>query len=99
MPDRAATLKKLDLIRIVAAVDFVLLVILVFFSLSDNRGGVQILGPIHGLIFLWLLYLTAVGAGEKRWPWLFCVTTIVPIFSLLYDVKLRREIAAGAHPS
>lgn len=97
MPDRATTLKKLDLIRIVAAVDLLLLIILLFFSFTDNKGGVQVLGPIHGVIFLGLLYLTAVGAGEKRWGWLFPVTTIIPLFSLLYDAKLRREIAAGAH--
>ncbi len=99
MPDRATTLKKLDLIRIVAAVDLVLLVILLFFSFTDNKGGVSILGPLHGVIFLGLLYLTVVGAGEKRWGWLFPVTTVIPLFSLLYDAKLRREIAAGAHPA
>ncbi len=101
MPDRATTLKKLDLIRIVAAVDLALLVVLLYFSrwFADNEGGVSILGPLHGVIFLGLLYLTAVGAGEKRWGWLFPITTIIPLFSLLYDAKLRREIAAGAHPS
>ncbi len=99
MPDRETTLKKLDLIRIVAAVDLLLLVVLLFFSFSNDEGGVQILGPLHGVIFLGLLYLTAVGAGEKRWGWLFPVTTIIPLFSLLYDVKLRREITSGAHPA
>jgi len=94
MPDRATTLKKLDLIRIVAAVDLVLLIMLLYCSFTDNKGGVQILGPLHGVIFLGLLYLTAVGAGEKRWSWIFPVTTVIPLFSLLYDAKLRREFAA-----
>ena len=95
MPDRTTTLKKLDRIRIVAAVDLLLLIVLLFFSFSGDEGGVSVLGPIHGVIFLGLLYLTAVGAGEKRWSWLFPVTTVVPVFALLYDARLRRELAAA----
>lgn len=93
MPDRTTTLKKLDLIRIVAVVDLALLIVLLGFSFSDNAGGVSVLGPLHGVIFLGLLYLTAVGAGEKRWSWIFPATTVIPLFSLLYDAKLRREFA------
>ena len=96
MPDRATTLKKLDLIRLIAVFDVILLVVLLGFSFSDNKGGVSTLGPIHGLVVLVLLYLTAVGAGEKRWGWLFPVTTLIPIFALLYDVKLRRQVTAAA---
>ena len=96
MPDRATTLKKMDLIRLIAVFDVILLVVLLGFSFSDNKGGVSILGPIHGLVVLVLLYLTAVGAGEKRWGWLFPVTTLIPIFALLYDVKLRRQVTAAA---
>jgi len=101
MPDRATTLKKLDLIRIVAAVDLLLLVVLVYFSrwVTDYEAGVSILGPTHGVIVVVLLYLTAVGAGEKRWGWLFPITTPIPIFALLYEARLRREITAEAHPS
>lgn len=95
MPDRATTLKKLDVIRIAAAVDLALLVALLVCSFTNYKGGVSVLGPIHGIIFLGLLYLTAVGAGEKRWSWLFPVTTIIPLFALIYDVKLRREVAAA----
>lgn len=95
MTDRATTLKKLDLIRVVAAVDLILLVVLLVCSFTDTKGGVSVLGPIHGVIFLGLLYLTVVGAGEKRWSWLFPVTTVIPLFALVYDVKLRREVAAA----
>jgi len=97
MPDREITLKKLDRIRILAAVDLLLLVVLVYFSrwVSDNESGVAILGPIHGAIVLVLLYLTVVGVSEKRWGWIFPITTLIPIFALLYDAKLRREIVAA----
>jgi Domain of unknown function (DUF3817) len=94
MPDRTSTLKKLDTIRIVAAADLALLVVLVFCSLTDRTGGVHVIGPIHGVIFLGLLYLTLVGAGEKRWGWWFPVTTIIPLFALIADARLRRELLA-----
>lgn len=94
MPDRATTLKKLDTIRLIAGLDLLLLVVLVFCSLTDRRGGVQVLGPIHGVVFLGLLYLTVVGAGEKRWGWWFPLTTVVPLFALIADSWLRRGVQA-----
>lgn len=95
MPDRATTLQKLDRIRLIAVLDVILLVVLLGFSFSGNERGVSILGPIHGGVVLVLLYLTVVGVGEKRWGWLFPVTTLLPIFALLYDVKLRRQVATA----
>ncbi len=95
MPDRAETLKKLALIRVVAAVDLVLLVILLVLAFSGSDGGVSVLGPIHGVVFLCLLYLTVVGASEKRWGWIFPVTTVIPLFALLYDARVRREVIAA----
>jgi hypothetical protein len=96
VPDRASTLKKLDRIRLVAALDLVLLLVLLFCSVTDRRGGVHVIGPIHGVIFLGLLYLTLVGAGEKRWGWWFPATTVIPLFALIGDAKLRRELLARA---
>lgn len=93
MPDRAETLKKLDQIRIIAVVDLVMLIVLLYFAATDN-AGVSILGPIHGLVVLVLLALTAFGVTEKRWGWIFPVTTLIPIFALFYDQKLRREVVA-----
>lgn len=95
MPDPAQTHKQLDLIRVVALVDFFLLVALVAASLSDS-GAVSILGPIHGLIFLGLVYLVVKGAGEGRWGWWFVITTPVPIFALVGEYKIRRDLPAPA---
>ena len=95
MTDRATTVKKLDLIRIVAVVDLLLLLGLLACTVTDTKRGVSILGPIHGVGFLVLLYLTAVGAGEKRWSWLFPLTTVIPLFSLIYDRKLRRRLTTS----
>lgn len=92
MPDRAETLKKLDLIRIVAIIDFAMLVVLVAFLVAGSDAVSPILGPIHGILFLGLVYLTAVGVPEKRWGWAFVVTTIIPVFALFYEQKLRKEL-------
>lgn len=96
MPDRAETLKKLDLIRIAAAIDFAMLVVLVAFLVAGSGAVSPILGPIHGVLFLGLAYLTAVGAFEKRWSWVFVATTLIPVFALFYDARVRREVLAGA---
>ncbi len=94
MPDRATTIKKLDLIRIIAAVDLALLLVLVGFLVAGSGAVKAVVGPLHGALVLVLLYLTIVGVGEKRWTWIFPVTTLIPIFALLYDAKLRREVIA-----
>ena len=96
MPDRASSIRKLDVIRAIAAVDTVMLVVLLAFSFSGNRGGVHVLGPIHGLVVLLLLYLTGVGMAEKRWSWVFPLTTLIPVLALIYDVRLRRGVVAAS---
>jgi len=99
MPDTTATLKKLNLIRIVALTDFALLIALLYVSIvANNDGAVHVLGPIHGVGFLAQLYLVATGAGEGRWGWWFPAAVVVtggPIGALIGDVKLRRELAAA----
>lgn len=91
-------LKALDRLRIVAIADFVLLLVLLYFSLvADDDGAVSVLGPIHGVGFLAMLYLTARGAGEGHWGWWFPAIVVVtggPIGSLVGDLKVRRELAA-----
>lgn len=99
MPDSATVLKKLHVVRLVALADFLLLLVLLYFSLiADDDGAVSILGPIHGVGFLAQLYLVAVGAGEKLWGWWFLVAVLVtggPIGALVGDLKIRRDLAAA----
>lgn len=99
MPDPATVRRKLDVVRLVALVDFVLLLVLLYFSvIADDDGAVSILGPIHGVGFLAQLYLVAVGAGEKLWGWWFLLAVVVtggPIGALLGDLRIRRDLAAS----
>lgn len=96
-PAAAETLKLLNIIRPIAILDALLLIPLVWASLSDNEGLVSILGPIHGFGFLAMLALTVVGVLNDHWRWWFptiVVVTLGPLGSLIGDVRVRRELAA-----
>lgn len=96
MNSTADTLKQLDRIRWLAIADAVLLVVLVICAITGS-AAVHVLGPIHGIGFLGLLYLCARGAGEERWGWWFPAIVLVtagPPGSLIGDVRIRRELPA-----
>ena len=87
--------RRLDLIRIVAIVDALLLVPLVIAALNDTEGVVNWLGPIHGVGYLILLFLCTRGAAERLWGWWFpaiVVVTLGPPGSLIGDVRIRRRL-------
>lgn len=101
MPDVARTRRLLNVIAVVALLDFLLLIPLVLGAVGaiDSDSFVGILGPIHGVGYLALLYLTAKGAGERRWGWWFPGVTLItggPVGSLIGDVVIRRQLAASA---
>ncbi len=92
------TIRLLNWIRIVAIVDFLFLIPLVYASLSDNEGLVGILGPIHGIGFLILMFLCIKGVGEGRWGWWFpaiVIVTLGPPGSLYGEHRIRREMTEG----
>ncbi len=87
--------RRLNLIRIVAIVDALLLVPLVIAALNHAEGVVDWLGPLHGVGYLLLLFLCGRGAVERLWGWWFpaiVVVTLGPPGSLIGDVKIRREL-------
>lgn len=96
---REEALKRINIIRIVAIADFVLLIPLVMnlVGIIHNDTMVSVIGPIHGIGFLALLYLCVRGAGEKLWGWWFPVAVVVtlgPIGSLWGEWRIRRQLAA-----
>lgn len=96
-PDPTRVRKLLDWIRIVAIVDFALLVPLVLGAVLD-WGIAPVLGPIHGVGYLLLLGMCAKGAGERYWGWWFPALTLVtagPPGSLLGDLKIRRDLVTA----
>lgn len=94
--DRAGTLRRLRLITIAAALDFLLLVPLVIAALTHAEGTVSVLGPIHGVGFLFLLALCVKGWSEGRWGWWYpalVVVTLGPPGALYGELRIRRELS------
>jgi hypothetical protein len=89
--------KRLLLVRIVAILDAFLLVPLVYGFVTGSDVHKEILGPIHGVGFLLLVYLVGMGAVEKLWGWWFpalVVVTLGPPGSLIGDLTISRRIRA-----
>jgi integral membrane protein len=89
------TRRLLDRVRIVAVLDALLLVPLVWASLTDRDGLVSVLGPIHGVGFVLLVLMTVHGANQQRWGWWFPAITLVtggPLGSLVGDLRVRRSL-------
>jgi len=87
--------RQLRWVAIAAAIDFLLLVPLVIASVSDADDVIHVLGPIHGIGFLILLFLTAQGAGEKRWGWWFPAVVFItggPLGTIVGDLVLRKKL-------
>jgi hypothetical protein len=91
----ATTRRRLDVIRAVAIADALLLIVLVIAAVSDAESVVSVLGPIHGVGFLILVFLCLRGAGEGRWGWwfpVFVVVTLGPPGSLIGEMRIRRGL-------
>ena len=93
-------LRFLNWIAIVALVDVVLLIPLVWASrwFADNHDVVSVLGPIHGFLFMALVGMVAWGSLQKWWGWWFPVIVVItlgPIGSLLGDWIVRRNLKAA----
>jgi integral membrane protein len=89
------TRRALDRVRVVAVLDALLLVPLLWASLNDRDGLVSVLGPIHGVGFVLLILLTVNGANQQRWGWWFPLITLVtggPLGSLIGDLRIRRSL-------
>ncbi|CAN5540164.1 hypothetical protein BH10ACT11_BH10ACT11_03380 [soil metagenome] len=87
--------KVINAIALVAIVDAVLLVVLLWASFSGHRGLVSALGPIHGAGFIALVFLCYRGVTENRWGWWFpiiVVITLGPPGSLIGDYIVRRRL-------
>jgi integral membrane protein len=93
--NRDTVRRRLDLIRVVAIADGVLLIALLIAAVTDSEGIVNVLGPIHGIGYLILLFLCIRGAAEQLWGWWFpaiVVVTLGPPGSLIGDLRIRRRL-------
>lgn len=99
MSDVEGTIRQLDWIRLIAIVDFVLLIPLLMnlVGIVDSDTMISIVGPIHGVGFLALVFLCVKGWSERRWGWWFpaiVVVTLGPPGSLYGEHRIRTELEA-----
>jgi hypothetical protein len=100
MNPSAQKMRFLNIIAVVALVDVLLLIPLVWASrwVADERGLVTVLGPVHGFLFMVLIGLCAWGSIQKWWGWwfpIFVVVTLGPPGSLIGDWIIRRRLREG----
>ena len=87
--------RQLNIVLVVAVLDAILLVPLVYGFITDSEVHKEILGPIHGAGFLLLLFLTARGAVERLWGWWFPAIVVVtggPPGSIVGDLIVRARL-------
>ncbi len=93
--DGETLIRQLNIVLVVAVLDALLLIPLVYGFITDSEVHKEILGPIHGVGFLILLYLTGRGAIEKLWGWWFPAIVVVtggPPGSIVGDLLIRSKL-------
>jgi hypothetical protein len=106
-PSARARRATLNLVLTVGIVDGLLLVVLLYFAfVNRDDGAVSVLGPIHGLGYVYLLYLTATGAMRGTWGWGYfglVAVTLGPAGAIFGARRMRaepgEEIDPGARPT
>jgi len=93
--DAAHVKRQLDIVLVVALLDALLLVPLLYGFVSHSEVHKEILGPIHGVGFLILVFLTGRGAVQKLWGWWFPAIVVVtggPPGSIVGDLVVRSKL-------
>ena len=96
--DRARRI-SLTIVLGAAAVDAVFLVALLVALGVGSSGAVRILGPLYGFGFVYLLYLAAKGAMDRRWGWSYLVLvaiTLGPVGAAAGAQRMRAQIDRAA---
>jgi hypothetical protein len=91
--DRIA--RQLNIVLVVAILDALLLVPLLYGFITDSEVHKEILGPIHGIGFLVLVYITGRGAVEQLWAWWFPALVVLtggPPGSIIGDLLIRARL-------
>jgi hypothetical protein len=88
--------RLLNIVLAVGLADALLLLVLLYVAFVDRSdAAVHVLGPVHGIGFVALLYLTFHGAVRRLWGWWFPLVVLVtggPIGTVVGDLVLRRRL-------
>jgi MFS family permease len=97
-PNAAVMRISLNVVLGAAIADAVFLVG-VLVAIAAGGGAIGILGPLYLLGFVYLLYLAAKGAMDRRWGWSYFVlvaVTLGPIGAIIGERRMRARLPAAA---
>jgi len=90
-------LSWLIIVRWISVADLALLIVLLISSYLNNEELVRIFGFTHGMVFLGLITIVAIGAVQKLWSWWFLVATLIttgPPGALVGEIIIGRKAKA-----
>ncbi|MEM6321289.1 MAG: DUF3817 domain-containing protein [Bacteroidota bacterium] len=95
-------MSSLRVLRLIALLEGISLVLLVFVAVplkrvADRPELVQIIGPIHGILFLLFVVKTLSFAVERNWKfkeitWKVLLACIIPFGPFYVDYQILRKI-------
>jgi integral membrane protein len=96
------SIRNLRLVAVAEATTFLALLVAVYFRYQEHQaGGVHVLGPIHGVLFLAYLFLAYNVREDRGWPaktfaWVL-LGAVLPFGGYVVDRWLaRRPLASTA---
>jgi hypothetical protein len=87
--------RLLNAATVLGVVDAALLVPLLIAAAVHHEPTIDILGPLHGGLFIVLVAVVALGAGLRYWGWWFPATVVVtlgPPGSFFGEWRLRKRV-------
>ncbi|MCU1621943.1 MAG: hypothetical protein JWL79_788 [Frankiales bacterium] len=63
------TLRALRLVALVETVSFAILLVCSVLKRTTSFNAVPVMGPVHGVLFLGLVYLVLTQRGRTGWSW------------------------------
>src|SRR3954463_1522586 len=98
-PGAAALRISLNVILGAALVDAVFLVALLVALAIGGRAAARVPAALYAFGFVYLLYLAAKGAMDRRWGWSYLALiamTLGPIGALVGERRMRAQLPAAA---
>lgn len=88
---------KINLLRAISLIDAGLLIPLVVAAFRHDEGVIDVLGPIHGFLFLGLIGLLFVWRDSGLWsgPFVLAVVVFGPIASIAGLERYSRRLRAA----
>lgn len=85
--------KVLRIVAVLEAVSFLVLLVATVVKRTDNgEGGVKVMGPVHGGLFVLYVLLVVIVAADERWrlkrTLLTLLCAVIPFGGFIADRKL-----------